>query len=131
MEIFHYSLFDKIMACMADDWKKRDVSDKYMMTRMAHMSSRFSNLIIVSNAISVILYAIGTLLKQKSNNQTDTRELLIKMELPFEMESTSVYIVILIVQFVHQTGAASMAGVMDSLLITLVIPSVFFSFICQ
>jgi hypothetical protein len=96
------------------------------MTRMAYMSRRFSNLIIVSNATSVILYATGTLLKHKSDNQTDTRELIVKMELPFEIESTSVYIIVLIIQFVHQTSTASMASVLNSLLIIFVSMSVYF-----
>jgi hypothetical protein len=126
LEIIRYSLLDKIIMCMAEDWKKRDISDKYTMTRMAYMSRWFSNVIIISNATSVILYATGTLLRHKSVNQTDARELILKMELPFEMESISVYIVILVIQFIHQTTAASMVAVLNSLLITLVSPSVIF-----
>lgn len=105
---------------MVDDWKEREVSDNYTMTRMAYISRRFSNFIIVSHAMSVFLYATGTLLKQRNDNQTDTRELILKMELPFAIESTSIYVAVLVTQFVHQTSAASMAGVLNSLLITLV-----------
>jgi len=90
------------------------------MTRMAYISRRFSNFIIALYALSVFLYATGTLIKYKSNNQTDNRELILKMELPFEIKSTSVHIVVLVTQFVHQTSAASVVGVMNSLLITLV-----------
>lgn len=105
---------------MVDDWKEREVSDNYTMTRMAYISRHFSNFIIVSNAVSVFLYATGTLLKQRNDNQTDTRELILKMELPFAVESTSIYVAVLVTQFVHQTSAASMAGVLNSLLISLV-----------
>lgn len=90
------------------------------MTRMAYISHRFSNFIIAVYALSVFLYATGTLMRYKSNNQTDTRELILKMELPFEIKSTSIHIAVLVTQFVHQTSAASMVGVMNSLLITLV-----------
>lgn len=90
------------------------------MTRIAYISRRFSNLIITMYAMSVFLYAIGTLLRYKNSNQTDSRELFLKMELPFEIKSTSMYIVILVTQFVHQTSAASTVGVLNSLLITLV-----------
>lgn len=70
--------------------------------------------------MSVFLYALGTLMRQAGNNQTDNHELLLKMELPFKIESTSVYVAVLVVQFVHQTIAASMVGVLNSLLLTLV-----------
>lgn len=120
LQIIRYSLLNKIITVMVDDWKEREVSDNYTMTRIAYISRRFSNFIIVSHAVSVFLYATGTLLRHRNDNQTDTRELILKMELPFAIESTSVYVAVLVTQFVHQTSAASMAGVMNSLLITLV-----------
>ncbi|XP_025073100.1 odorant receptor 22c-like [Pogonomyrmex barbatus] len=116
-----YSVLSKIIANIIKDWKECDVCDECTMTRMAYISRRFSNFIIALYAISVFLYATGTLMKYKSNNQTDTRELILKMELPFEIKSTSVHIVVLITQFVHQTSAASMVGVINSLLLTSII----------
>lgn len=120
LQIIRYSLLNEIITVMVDDWKEREVSDNYTMTRVAYISRRFSNFIIVSHAVSVFLYATGTLLRHRNDNQTDTRELILKMELPFAIESTSVYVAVLVTQFVHQTSAASMAGVMNSLLIILV-----------
>jgi len=105
---------------MIEDWKERDVSDKYMMNRMAYISRWFSNFIISSHAMSVFFYAIGTLLKHKSSNQTEARELLLKMELPFKIENTSVYLTVLVTQFIHQVSAASMVAVLNCLLLTLV-----------
>lgn len=105
---------------MVEDWKTHDVFEEYTLTRIAYISRRFSNLIITIYAMSVFLYAAGTLLRYKSSNQTDARELILKMELPFEIKSTSVYIAVLVTQFVHQTSAASMVGVLNCLLITLV-----------
>lgn len=105
---------------MVEDWKERDVSDDYTMNRIAFISRWFSNLIIGSHAMSVFLYAIGTLLKHKSSNQTDSQELLLKMELPFKIESTSVYLTVLVTQFVHQVTAASLVGVLNCFLLTLV-----------
>lgn len=90
------------------------------MTRMAYISRRFSNVIIFSHTISVFFYATGALLKPKGDNQTDARELIVKMELPFEIESTPIYVIILITQFLHQSSAAAMVGVLNSFLITLV-----------
>lgn len=105
---------------MIEDWKERDVSDKYMMNRMAYISRWFSNFIIGSHAMSVFFYAIGTLLRHKSSNQTEARELLLKMELPFKIENTSVYLTVLVTQFIHQVSAASMVAVLNCLLLTLV-----------
>jgi ABC-type transport system involved in cytochrome bd biosynthesis fused ATPase/permease subunit len=113
-------LLDEIIACMVEDWKERDIPDEHTMTRMACISRRYSNLIIASNAISVLLYTTGTLLKLKSDNQTYSRELFLKMELPFGIESSLIYIAVLITQFVHQTSAASIMAVLNSLLIILV-----------
>ncbi|XP_018301296.1 uncharacterized protein [Mycetomoellerius zeteki] len=119
--IFNVRLLDDIIAHVVEDWKKRDVSDEYTMNRMAYISRWFSNLIICSHAVSVFFYAIGTLLAHKNSNQTDARELILKMELPFEIETTSVYLTVLITQFVHQVSAASMLAVLNCLLLTLVL----------
>ncbi|XP_011870713.1 PREDICTED: odorant receptor 13a-like isoform X5 [Vollenhovia emeryi] len=118
---FNARLLNEIIARLVEDWKERDVCDEYAMTRMSYISRRFSNFIIALYALSVLLYATGTLLRYKSNNQNDTRELILKMELPFEIKSTSVHVAVLVTQFIHQTSAASMVGVMNSLLITLVL----------
>ncbi|XP_039309964.1 uncharacterized protein LOC105193486 [Solenopsis invicta] len=118
---FNTRLLNEMIARVIEDWKQRDVCDKYTMTRMAYISRRFSNFIIGLYALSVFLYATGTLLRYRSSNQTDTRELILKLELPFEIKSTTVYVAVLVTQFIHLTSAASMVGVMNSLLITLVL----------
>ncbi|XP_020289113.1 odorant receptor 22c-like [Pseudomyrmex gracilis] len=118
---FKSRLLDKMIASMVEDWKTRDVSEIYMMTRIADISRRFSNLIIVCNAMSVFLYATGTFFSHRHNNQTDTRELLVKMEIPITIDNILVYVAILVTQFIQQTSAASVAGVLDCLLITLVL----------
>lgn len=117
-----------MIASMVEDWKTRDVSEIYMMTRIADISRRFSNLIITCNAMSVFLYATGTFFSHRHNNQTDTRELLVKMEIPITIDNILVYVAILVTQFIQQTSAASVAGVLDCLLITLVSSS-FFQFV--
>jgi len=120
LETIRYSLLDQLIACMTADWKELHTSDELTMIRMAYISRRICNLIIISYAIGATIHATGTLLKYKIDNQTDARVFIAKMELPFEIESTSVYIVILVLQFIHETGGASMAGVVDSVLIILV-----------
>ncbi|XP_071568964.1 odorant receptor 13a-like [Temnothorax nylanderi] len=118
---FNARLLNEIMTCMTKDWKECNISDEYTMTRIAYVSRLVSNSIICSHMMSVFLYAIGTLMKIKNENQTDNRELIIKMEIPFEIESTSVHVAVLVTQFIHQTTAAGMVGVLNSLLIILVL----------
>jgi len=79
--------------------------------------------------MGVFFYAIGTLLRHKSSNQTDVRELIIKMELPFKIESTSVYLTVLVTQFVHQVSTASVAAALNCFLLTLVSLNVFSCFL--
>ncbi|XP_020289077.1 odorant receptor 22c-like [Pseudomyrmex gracilis] len=123
MTIFAFKsrLVDEMIASMIEDWKTRDVSEIYMMTRIADISRRFSNLIIACNAMSVFFYATGTFFRHTNNNQTETRELLLKMEVPFTMDNIPVYVAILVTQFIHQTIAASMTGMFNCVLITLVL----------
>lgn len=109
---------------MTKDWKECDISGEYTMTRIVYVSRWLSNVIICSHMISVFLYAIGTIMKIKNENQTDVRELIIKMEIPFEIKSTPVHVAVLVMQFIHQTSAAGMVGVLNSLLIILVSLSV-------
>ncbi|XP_011251206.2 odorant receptor 13a-like [Camponotus floridanus] len=118
---FNAHLLHEIIACVVEDWKRHDVSEKYTMARVAYFCYRLSNLIITIYAMSVFVYASGALIRYKSSNQTDARELLVKMELPFEIKSTSIYIAILITQFIHQMSTASTEGVLNSLLISLVL----------
>ncbi|XP_072750310.1 odorant receptor 10-like [Anoplolepis gracilipes] len=118
---FNARLLNDIIIRVVKDWEECDILDKSTMNRMAYTSRRFSNIIIFSHTISVFFYATGALLKQKGNNQTDPRELIVKMELPFEVESTPIYVTVLITQFLHQSSAAAMVGVLNSFLITLVL----------
>ncbi|XP_072750745.1 uncharacterized protein [Anoplolepis gracilipes] len=118
---FNTHLLHEILAHMVEDWKKRDVSEEYTMTRMTYISRRFSNLIITMYVMTVFFYATSTVFRYKSSNQTDARELIVKMELPFEINSTSVYIAVLFTQFVQHTSTVSAEGMFNSLLITLVL----------
>ncbi|XP_014483809.1 PREDICTED: odorant receptor 13a-like [Dinoponera quadriceps] len=114
-------LLDEIIACVAEDWKERDASDEHAMTRMAFAARRFSNLIIASGATSVLFYATGTLMLRKNDNRTVDRELFLKMDLPFDIENGSVYVAVLVTQFIHQMSAAGILAMLDALLLTLVL----------
>ncbi|XP_011694599.1 PREDICTED: odorant receptor 13a-like [Wasmannia auropunctata] len=106
---------------MAKDWKECNISDGYTMARIAYVCRWVCNIIICSHMTSAFFYAAGTLMKMKNENQTEARELLVKMEIPFAIESTSVHVAVFIIQFIHLLIAAAVLGVMNSLLIILVV----------
>ncbi|XP_012526719.1 odorant receptor 22c [Monomorium pharaonis] len=118
---FNTRLLNEVITCIAKDWKNCYILDEYTMIKVAHSCRWVCNVIIFSHMMSVFLYAIGTLMKIKNENQTEARELIIKMEIPFEIDSTLVHVAVLLTQFIHQTSAAGMVGVLNSFLIILVL----------
>lgn len=78
--------------------------------------------------MSVFLYGTGVLVAHPDepdeiDEELDgmpTRELFLKMELPFESNASPVYEVVMIVQFFHQLAAATIVGVLNALIVSLV-----------
>lgn len=77
--------------------------------------------------MSVFLYGTGVLVA--SPDETDeidevdelpTRELILKMELPFETNTSPVYEIVMVTQFIHQVAAAAIVGVLNALIVSLV-----------
>lgn len=104
------------------------------MSRTIYVSHRSSNLIIGLYSMSVLLYGTGVLvthldepdesdeLDERAERQlaTPPRELFLKMELPFESNASPVYEVVMTVQFFHQLAAATIVGVLNALIVSLV-----------
>ncbi|KAF3054422.1 Odorant receptor 070 [Nylanderia fulva] len=111
---FNARLLNEIIVRVVMDWEECDISDRNTMSKMAYIVRRFSNVIIFSHTLSVFLYAAGALVKQSGSNQTESRELIVQMELPFEVQSMPIYVAVLITQFLHQSSAAAMVGVLHA-----------------
>lgn len=79
--------------------------------------------------MSVFLYGTGVLVAHVDETDDDeedvqlavpVRELFLKMELPFESNASPVYEVVMITQFFHQLAAATIVGVLNALIVSLV-----------
>lgn len=102
------------------------------MMRTTYVSHRSSNLIIGLYSMSVILYGTGVLAALPGDLddvdeqlEIPERELFLKMKLPFESNISPVYEVVMITQFFHQLAAATIVGVLNALIVSLVSESVF------
>lgn len=108
-----------MIASMIEDWKKCAISDQSVMNRMAYMSRRFSNILFGTYWMSSIFYAFSAAM-EATGNQNSTRELMIKVELPFEINDTPVFIAVFVVQVFFLIWCDGMLALLDCLLITLV-----------
>ncbi|KAH0956772.1 OrV12 [Eciton burchellii] len=126
-------IFHDILNMMARD-RDECTSDwaAYSMSRTIYVSHRSSNFIIGLYSMSVFLYGIGVLIahldesedefnEQLERSGVPTRELFLKMELPFESNASPVYEVVMVTQFFHQLAAATIVGVLNALIVSLIL----------
>lgn len=118
-------IFYDILAMMARD--RTDCATEWAvcsMSRTTDMSHRSSNLIIGLYSMSVFLYGTGVLVAHADEFDEElavpVRELFLKMELPFESNSSPAYELVMITQFFHQLAAATIVGVLNALIVSLV-----------
>lgn len=77
--------------------------------------------------MSVILYCTGVLVARPDDLddideqfEISERELFLKMKLPFESNTSPAYEIVMITQFFHQLSAATIVGVLNALIVSLV-----------
>ncbi|KAF3054423.1 Odorant receptor 059 [Nylanderia fulva] len=123
-------IFHDILAMMARD--RSDCATDWAvcsMSRTTYVSHRSSNLIIGLYSMSVFLYGTGVLVAHGDgvDDEADVqpavpeRELFLKMELPFESNVSPVYEVVMVTQFFHQLAAATIVGVLNALIVSLIL----------
>lgn len=112
---------------IAADWKEcaNDPFGMHVMESAATLSHRVSNAIIGLHMTAVATYSFGVLLagtKDDSFNMSTVpaRELILKMELPFDSYSSPVYELVMIVQFFQLLSNACAIDVLNALILTLV-----------
>ncbi|KYM97078.1 hypothetical protein ALC62_12186 [Cyphomyrmex costatus] len=110
-------LFIDILTAMSNDWS--EYSNMYAMIDKAILAHRCSKLTIGVYSTAVLLYSTASINFRKQTNDS-CRELLIKMELPFEFCESPIYEIVECVQFVHLMAVASAIGMLDALMVTLV-----------
>ncbi|XP_011155748.3 odorant receptor 4 isoform X3 [Solenopsis invicta] len=120
-------IFYDILAMMARD-RSECVSEWAvgLMSKTIDISHRSSNLIIGLYSMSVFLYGAGVLVAHpdEPEDQLTTmppRELFLKMELPFESNASPAYELVMITQFFHQLAAATIVGVLNALIVSLIL----------
>ncbi|KAL0111039.1 hypothetical protein PUN28_012798 [Cardiocondyla obscurior] len=110
-------IFKDILTMMSNDW--HEYSTMYTMINKAVLAHRCSKLIIGFYSTAVLLYSIASVNFGTIDN--NCRELLIKMELPFEFCESPIYEVVILVQFLRLTAVATAMGMLNALMVTLML----------
>lgn len=111
---------------MSRDWIDTSTAklDVHVMINKAELAYRCSNLIISVYASAVFIYG-GMFLEFSGQDQDDgfnitSRQLLIKMDLPFAYYESPMYEYVFVVQFLQLLATGISIAMLDALIITLV-----------
>jgi len=111
---------------MDQDWKECVINNSYesTMMSMADLSHRCTNAMISINALAAFFLSIGEHLLQSmgdlNGSDNNSRELPIKMEFPFDVSESPIFECFLYGQFFYELLLASIVGMMNALLVSLV-----------
>ncbi|KAL0111081.1 hypothetical protein PUN28_012802 [Cardiocondyla obscurior] len=112
---------------MDQDWKECVINDSYesAMMAVADLSRRCSNVMISINALAAFFLSIGEHMLQSMGNvdgvDNNSRELPIKMEFPFDVSESPIFECFLFGQFFYELVLASIVGMMNALLVSLIL----------
>lgn len=112
---------------MDADWRDH-ISNNYsmrVMTNTANHAHRASRWIINMQVFAVITYSIGVLASNANNPEElkpSARELILKMALPFNIDTYLVYVIVTVIQFYHLMLVGYGITIVNSLLVTIVSP---------
>lgn len=110
---------------MSEDWQDY-TSNSYnsrVMTNMANLASRASRWIIGMQVVAVFFYSGGVFATNANDPERSkpyARELILKMELPFNISTNFIYTTVQTIQFYHLFLVACGITTINSLLVTLV-----------
>ncbi|KAF7383510.1 hypothetical protein HZH66_012860 [Vespula vulgaris] len=109
-------IFDDILKMMTDDWL--DSIDKKenheTMSNRVQLSQRYSRFFVSSYSIGLIFFSSFALFTQE-------KQLILKMELPFDITKSPIYELVNIVIFLQEFMATSMSSMLSALLVTLIL----------
>ncbi|KAL0111082.1 hypothetical protein PUN28_012802 [Cardiocondyla obscurior] len=95
------------------------------MMAVADLSRRCSNVMISINALAAFFLSIGEHMLQSMGNvdgvDNNSRELPIKMEFPFDVSESPIFECFLFGQFFYELVLASIVGMMNALLVSLIL----------
>ncbi|XP_068987567.1 odorant receptor 82a-like [Bombus flavifrons] len=120
-------IFKNILTGMSRDWIDTSTAklDVHVMINKAELAYRCSNLIISVYASAVFIYG-GMFLEFSRQDQDDgfnitSRQLLIKMDLPFAYYESPMYEYVFVVQFLQLLATGISIAMLDALIITLIL----------
>lgn len=121
-----FRIFKNILIGMSRDWIDTSTAklNVDVMINKAELAYRCSNLIIGVYASAVFIYG-GMFLEFNRQDQDDgfnitSRQLLIKMDLPFAYYESPMYEYVFVVQFLQLLATGISIAMLDALIITLV-----------
>ncbi|XP_076224744.1 odorant receptor 10-like isoform X1 [Nomia melanderi] len=113
----NHSVLREILSTMEYDCKKYAVIDtKNVMSKTAILSFRLTSLVASCYLMSTAFYTIGTFAAQQANDST-SRQLLFKMNLPFDAHESPAYELVMTAQILHLATSAITFGIFSSLLL--------------
>ncbi|XP_067205422.1 uncharacterized protein [Linepithema humile] len=118
--------FSDILQMMALDWKNCVLTDHSLRitTNKAKLSRRFSNWIIGLQLTAIVLYSCGVLAVNAGEiprMNVSAREHILKMKLPFKVNTSPIYVAVTILQFFHLVMCGCGISIVNSLIVTLIL----------
>lgn len=114
--------FIEILTMMAEDWNDCAGSDVTMRetAHKAKLADRITNAMFILHTLTIVAYSIGILLADVEVTGQSELPLLLKVELPVDINTKRMYKMLLTVQFVHLIMSGCGTGLLNALLLTLV-----------
>ncbi|XP_018364807.1 PREDICTED: odorant receptor 13a-like [Trachymyrmex cornetzi] len=121
-------LFYDIVLAMEEDWSNVNIYDKSVsciMASNANLSRRCSNVLISINAAAAICYSMTNFLRLSTDFKEDlnisSRVLPVKMKFPFKVDVSPLFELLAVGQILHVVSIATLVGMINCLIITLVL----------
>lgn len=119
-KILFHSLLHSILSTMEEECQTYAVMDtNNLISKTAHWCYRLTNIIISTTIASTVFYVIGVFTSE-GVNATTPRELLLKMDLPFDTSKSPTFELVVIVQYFYQASSAFIFAVFSGLLLMIV-----------
>ncbi|XP_076375651.1 uncharacterized protein LOC117226777 isoform X2 [Megalopta genalis] len=112
----NHGVLREILTTMEKDCQKyADIDTNNLIAKTSMLSFRLTTAITVGHLVSVVLYTLGTIGYQEGSNST--RELLFKMDLPFDTNESPAYELVITAQFLHLVTSSLNFGTFSAFLL--------------
>ncbi|KYN18449.1 Putative odorant receptor 92a [Trachymyrmex cornetzi] len=113
--------FFEILTIMAEDWNDCASSNINMRETAckAKLADRITNAMFTLHTLTIVAYSIGVLLADVDVTEQSELPLLLKVELPVNINTKRMYKMLLTMQFVHLIMSGCGTGLLNALLLTL------------